>query len=90
MTSAQAVTATFTFSGWPLAWDDNSTDETNFELERRTPCGSGTFALVSSPPANAETTTDDTGQPGVAYDYRIRAVNGSGASAYSNTLCVGP
>jgi uncharacterized repeat protein (TIGR02543 family) len=88
MTQAQSVTATFTFAGWVLLWDDNSSDEDNFELERRTTCTGGTYALLTSPIANAETYTDTTAVAGTQYEYRIRAVNTFGNSAYSTALCV--
>ena len=83
----KAVTAAFTFTGWPLAWNDNSTDEANFELERRSPCGSGTFGFLTAPGANVVTVVDASAIAGQQYEYRIRAVNAGGPSAYSNTLC---
>lgn len=87
MTTSKTVTATFTFAGWSLAWNDNSTNETGFELQRRTPCTSGTYALIASPTANATAYTDTTAVAGTQYQYRIRAVNSSGQSTYSNEVC---
>lgn len=89
MNQARTVTATFVFA-WSLAWNDNSANETNFELERRAPCGTGTFALLSVPITDATTFVDATASPTVGSEYRVRAVNAGGASAYSNTLCATP
>jgi len=90
MSQSQSVGVTFTFPGWVLQWNDNSTDETNFQLERRSPCASGTFVLLASPPSGNGATaqaTDATAVFGTSYGYRIRAVNGFGQSTYSNTVC---
>lgn len=66
-----------------LAWVDNSTDETGFEIERRNLPG-GTFALIHTTVANVVVYAD-TGLALGGYEYRVRAINGSGASSYSNT-----
>jgi regulation of enolase protein 1 (concanavalin A-like superfamily) len=66
-----------------LAWTDNATNETGFQLERST--DNAAFTLVASPGVNA-TSHNDTGlAAGTTYYYRIRAMAGSTASAYSNT-----
>lgn len=70
-----------------LVWNDNSDDELGFKLERRV-SGSGAFAQVALPPANA-TSHRDTGLNALtAYDYRVRAYNAGGDSAYSNVFTV--
>jgi len=69
-----------------LAWDDNSTDEDYFELERK--IGAGAFALLATLPANTTTYTDRTILSATTYTYRVRAVNGIGPSGYSNELVV--
>ena len=65
-------------------WDDNSSDETGFEIERREGAA-GTFAKVKDVAANAEDWTD-TGpfKAATLYGYRVRAKNAAGYSAYSN------
>ncbi|MBI4635085.1 MAG: SBBP repeat-containing protein [Candidatus Rokubacteria bacterium] len=74
-----------------LAWTDQSTDETDFELERDTD-GTGLFALLTTVPAATGTGTrtfaDTTVVLNRTYTYRVRAVNGASASGYSNTAAV--
>lgn len=67
-----------------LNWIDNSNNETQFEIQRRL-YPSGTFGLIATAGINATTVTDTTAQPATTYEYRVRATNGAGASAYSNT-----
>jgi hypothetical protein len=87
MSQAQLVTATFNMLGWTLAWNDNSFNETDFELQRRTPCSSGTYATLAFPAANQTQYTDSAITPGTHYEYRIRAENAVGPSAFSNEVC---
>jgi hypothetical protein len=67
-----------------LTWADASTGETGFEIERRLlPDGAFAFAAFAGPNASAYS---DTGLPnGTSFAYRIRAVNTTDPSAYSNT-----
>lgn len=66
-----------------LAWTDNSSDETGFEIQRAT--ASGAFAAVTTVGANV-TSFSNTGLPaGTAFAFRIRAVNAAGSSAFTNT-----
>ena len=69
-----------------LSWSDNSSDETGFEIERCVGLGCTDFVLIATRDSSdwgpwlndvglAENTT---------YEYRVRAVNTLGASAYSN------
>jgi hypothetical protein len=65
-----------------LNWTDNSNNETQFRIERKT--GAGSFSFLVNKGANV-TTHNDTGlQPGTTYTYRVRAENGNGNSAWSN------
>lgn len=65
-----------------LTWVDASTNETGFSIERKT--GTGAYVVVGTASANA-TAYQDTGlAAGTTYQYRIRAVNTCGYSAYSN------
>jgi len=65
-----------------LEWVDNSTNETSFEIERRS--GASAYQLVATVGPNVTTFSDDprTGSP--AFTYRVRACNPVGCSAYSN------
>jgi putative transposon-encoded protein len=65
-----------------LTWTDNSNNETGFRVERRT--GSGAFAEIASPGANVTTFGDSGLTPATTYGYRVRAVNSTGPSSYSN------
>jgi hypothetical protein len=72
-----------------LAWNDNSDDETSFRLERKlTSDGIGSFVEVQTPAADATTVQDTLLTGATSYDYRIRARNASGDSAYSSTFTV--
>jgi hypothetical protein len=67
-----------------LTWDDNSTNETGFKIERA--AGSGTFAQIATVRANVTTYVDDAVTDGATYRYRVRAYNKAGHSAYSNVV----
>ncbi len=69
-----------------LSWQDNASSETGFQIERSTDGGSS-FGPLAVAPANAAGYTDLGLTPGAPYCYRIYAVNGSGASGFSNTAC---
>lgn len=65
-----------------LSWIDNSSNESNFRIERRT--GAGAFAEIATVGPNV-TTYSDTGLAAeTTYTYRVRASNSAGTSAYSN------
>jgi hypothetical protein len=67
-----------------LTWTDNSTNESGFEVER-SPSPSGPFARIATTAAGATGFTD-TGLPSLtSFSYRVRAVNGAGASAWATT-----
>ena len=65
-----------------LTWVDNSNDEDDFDLERRT--GAGSFNRIARPAANTTSFQDTTVMPGMTYSYRIRAVNDGATSDFSN------
>jgi hypothetical protein len=65
-----------------LAWHDNSTNETGFQIERSSPAGG--FVPVTTAAAGATTFTVTSLATDFPYTFRVRAINASGASAYSN------
>lgn len=67
-----------------LTWTDNANNETGYVLERST---ASTFATVVSKSFAPDTTSYvDTGlAASTTYYYRLKATNGAGDSAYSNT-----
>lgn len=74
---------TFSSSQIDLAWDDNATNETAYDLQRCTGVACVDFARVDSLPANTAAYSDVGLTPNLAYRYRLRALNGAGASAFS-------
>jgi parallel beta-helix repeat protein len=69
-----------------LSWADNSTNETGFEIERKT--GSGSFSQVATVLAGITTYSDASLSPLTAYTYRVRAYNATGNSSFSNEVSV--
>ena len=67
-----------------LAWRDNSTNETGFEVERSTSATSG-FTRIATVAANSTAFADTAAPRKATLFYRVRAVNNVGASGYSNT-----
>lgn len=74
-----------------LAWQDNSTNETGFVLERSV-SGSdpSQFARIGVYPANTRTAVDAINQGGGHYWYRVAATNNAGLSPYSNIAETSP
>jgi titin len=68
-----------------LTFTDNATDETSFEVWVKSNIAT-TYALVSTLPANPGTGTVNATIPAGShyYWYKVRAVNGDGASDFSN------
>ncbi|MEK7608051.1 MAG: fibronectin type III domain-containing protein [Patescibacteria group bacterium] len=66
-----------------LQWNDNSSDESGFKIERSTSDNTN-FSQISVRDANNTLFDDYTTTPGTTYYYRIRAYNAAGDSAYSN------
>lgn len=67
-----------------LRWNDNSTSEANFRVERSTNASTG-FSEIATPSANATSYQDNALAAATHYFYRVRAVNATGNSGYSNT-----
>ena len=70
--------------GYALSWQDNSADETGFELQRRSPA-TGAWSTIATLPANQTTHADSSAPVGPYVHYRIRSINTSSASAWSAT-----
>lgn len=70
-----------------LTWQDNSTNETGFQVERCTGAACTNFALIGAPGLNVTTYVDSTLADATTYCYRVRAINSGGASTYTNTAC---
>ncbi|MDN5217502.1 fibronectin type III domain-containing protein [Fulvivirgaceae bacterium BMA12] len=70
-----------------LSWADVAQNEAGYELERKLTSG-GTYALVHTTAADVTTYSDNGLNPETSYDYRIRAVNGTNYSVYSNEITV--
>jgi subtilase family serine protease len=67
-----------------LAWIDNATNESGFEIQRA-PSATGTWAAIGTVSADVVAYPDTGLSPSTAYFYRVRAFNGSGTSGFPNT-----
>jgi len=71
-----------------LTWTDNADNETGFQLQRSTDPNFVNGVSTTSLAANATTTTQTGLTRGVTYNYRIRAINLTGGSAWSNVFAI--
>lgn len=67
-----------------LSWTDNSNSETNFKIERST-SATGPFEFVAAVGANVTTYQNFGLIANTTYYYRVQAISGDGASAFTNT-----
>ncbi|MDO8490092.1 MAG: fibronectin type III domain-containing protein [bacterium] len=67
-----------------IAWTDNSSNESYFSIERKPE--NGAFSQISTTTASVYANSSLTAS--TTYVYRVSAVNGAGASTYSNELTV--
>ncbi len=77
------IATTISDSQINLSWVDNSNNENTFSVERR--IGSDNFLEITQVVSNVVIFNDINLQGDTQYDYRIKAVNSSGISSYSNT-----
>jgi hypothetical protein len=85
-TAPDGLTATAVSSSQiNLAWNDNSSDETSFAIERCSGAGCSNFAPLTTVGANVKTFSNTGLAASTSYTYRVKAVNGSLGSTYSNT-----
>jgi predicted phage tail protein len=66
-----------------LNWEDKSTDETGFKIERSS-SEVGPFIQIGTMPANSITCRNFNLTPNTTYYYRVRAYNANGDSLPSN------
>ena len=71
-----------------LRWSDNSTNETQFSIERCSGRKCRDFAEVARVGTDATSYTDTGLVSGIFYRYRVRAIGTAGASAYSDPVRV--
>jgi len=77
-----SLTATAaTYKKINLSWNDNSNNETGFEVLRSTG-SSGPFTNIYTTAANVHTYSDSSLTASTTYYYRVQAVNNSGTSNY--------
>ena len=68
-----------------LSWTDNSNNEDGFQIERCQGASCSSFVQIVTVGPNV-TTYQNTGlTAGTSYSYRVRAINATGLSTYSNT-----
>ncbi len=64
-----------------LTWNDNSDDESNFEIQRLV----GGFVTIATVEANSTRYIESNLAQGTTYTYRVRANNAAGSSTWTNT-----
>jgi hypothetical protein len=84
------ASASFTIAAPPaqltLTWKDNSNNEDNFAIERKTGT-TGTYGQIALVGANFTSYIDTNLYHWATYCYRVRAINTSGGSNYTNEAC---
>ena len=68
-----------------ITWKNNNSNETSFELYRSTP-GNANYQLLKTIPANILSYSDTSLNGNTIYYYKIRSINESGASGFSNEI----
>jgi large repetitive protein len=76
---------TVSYNRIDLSWEDNSTNETAFEIYRSTNPTAG-FVTIGTAPANSTSYADSTAQANTTYYYRMKAIGQFGESALIQNL----
>lgn len=76
-----ALTAAVSGTTINLSWQDNSSNEDGFRVERR--IGTGAWSQIATTAANATSYSDTTGASGTTYEYRVAAFGPGGTSSPS-------
>ncbi|MFA6054863.1 MAG: S8 family serine peptidase [Thermodesulfovibrionales bacterium] len=66
-----------------LSWQDNSSNETGFKIERKK-ASDASYIIIAEVGSNVTSYSDTGLSAGTKYSYRIKAYNSSGESSYSN------
>ncbi len=82
------IVSSVTANSVSLSWTDNASQETGFEIERKS--GTDSYAKITTTAANIASYTDNTVTTDVTYYYRIRAINQTAASVYSAEISATP
>ncbi len=72
-----------------LAWEDNSSTENGFVLERRGAGENQPWEKIATFAAHVTTATDHSLSAGESYAYRVASIEADGLSSYSNIAWVG-
>lgn len=80
---SNAVAAQTDIEEVTLTWDDNSSAETGFDIDRKEDAGS--FSFLTSVAANEESYVDTNVDVNIAYTYRLRAKGNHANSAYATS-----
>ncbi len=80
------LTGWFASPGVQLFWNDESSNETGFKIERR--LGTGSFAEIGTVGAGVREFFDTTIVGGNSYGYRVRAFNASANSPYTDIVTI--
>ena len=70
-------------SGLHVAWADDSADEAEFQIERKS---TGSFSKIASVVFDTTQYHDSAVTPATAYTYRVRAVSASASSSYTTEV----
>ncbi|OLC32994.1 MAG: hypothetical protein AUH81_14955 [Candidatus Rokubacteria bacterium 13_1_40CM_4_69_5] len=90
-TPASLTASASAFNQIDLTWQENSRNETGFEVHRSTTGPSGTFTLLATTPAGATTYSNGGLAGSTQYCYKVRAFRTTGRkttySEFTNTAC---
>ena len=86
-----ALSAALEAASLRLDWQDTSTNETGFKIERLdgqpADYQTATYAVIATVGANVQTYTDTTALDGSTYCYRVRSFNSMGDGGTTNAAC---